>query len=241
MPGRMLARRPRDHADRAARRFRSRRAPRPRARGERDATVIDFVAATARAPSHRGVLLDLGDARCARGCTAHASPPDLEVREHEGASWVGVRVALARSLVRLADRAKAEAGIVVEARARGGAAKSASVYLNGKPIGTLRSPRARPIVSARATSAIARTRRERAPASLQRRAARARRHSSPRSTGSASVRRRRRALLGADAHRRVTTVSIAGTRVARSRSVRRARCAARLRPERRACSRASSA
>ena len=55
-------------------------------------TVIDFVSGDAACTlSHRGVLLDLGDSSMrARMNGTKLQPADVEVREHEGASWVGV-------------------------------------------------------------------------------------------------------------------------------------------------------
>lgn len=105
----------------------------------RDSTVIDFLANTVDCSfGHRGVLLDLGDeVMRSRMSGTRLVTPDVDVREHEGASWVGVRArSLELSFVSPTE-SKTDAGIVVEARARGGLAKSASVYLNGKPLGTL--------------------------------------------------------------------------------------------------------
>jgi arylsulfatase A-like enzyme len=105
----------------------------------RDATVIDFLASGDDCSfGHRGVLLDLGDATMrSRISGTRLATPDVDVREHEGASWVGVRArSLEMSFVSPSE-SKTDAGIVVEARARGGLAKSASVYLNGKPVGAL--------------------------------------------------------------------------------------------------------
>ena len=110
----------------------------------RENAVIDFLAPLA-APlggtddcvfGHRGYLLDLGDPSMrARMAGTHLAMPDVDVREHEGASWVNVR---ARTLeLSFVAEAETEPGIVLNARVRGGAAKSASVYLNGKPIGQL--------------------------------------------------------------------------------------------------------
>lgn len=110
----------------------------------RDRAVIDFLAA-APGPlggtddcvfGHRGYLLDLGDPSMRSHLAgSRLASPDLDVREHEGASWVNVR---ARSLeLSFVADAETDPGIVIMARARGGAAKSASVYLNGKPVGQL--------------------------------------------------------------------------------------------------------
>ena len=88
---------------------------------------------------HRGVLLDLGDATTRARVGTQARPAALapETREHEGASWLVLREkSLTTTFVSDAD-ARADAGVVVEARVRGGAAKSLSVYLNGKPVGAL--------------------------------------------------------------------------------------------------------
>jgi hypothetical protein len=103
------------------------------------ATVVDFVGGfDACTLSHRGVLLDLGDATMrARMTSTKREAPDVEVREHEGASWASLHErALELSFVSPAE-SKAEGGVVVEARVRGGAAKSISVYLNGKALGAL--------------------------------------------------------------------------------------------------------
>lgn len=103
------------------------------------ATVIDFVGGfDACTLSHRGVLLDLGDATMrARMTNTKREAPDVEILEHEGASWVSLHErALELAFVSPAE-SKAEGGVVVEARVRGGAAKSISVYLDGKAIGAL--------------------------------------------------------------------------------------------------------
>ena len=102
-------------------------------------TVIDFVSGfDACTLSHRGVLLDLGDKTMhARMSGTRLKAPDVEVREHEGASWASLHErALELSFVSPAEP-KPDAGVVVEARVRGGAAKSLSVYLNGKALGVL--------------------------------------------------------------------------------------------------------
>lgn len=103
-----------------------------------DATVIDFAKADDCTFGHRGILLDLGDPSMrARMSGEKLAPPDVEFKEHEGASWVSVRSrSLDLSFVSAVET-KADAGVVIEARGRGGIAKSASVYLNGHPIGSL--------------------------------------------------------------------------------------------------------
>ena len=110
----------------------------------RDNAVIDFLAPLAGPLGgtddcvfgHRGYLLDLGDPSMRSHIAGtHLAMPDVDVREHEGASWVNVR---ARTLeMSFVADAETEPGIVVTARVRGGAARSASVYLNGKPVGQL--------------------------------------------------------------------------------------------------------
>lgn len=104
-----------------------------------DAAVIDFLAnAEDCSFGHRGVLLDLGDATTRSRMTgARLAMPDVELREREGASWVGIRARSLELSFLSPTELKSDAGIVVEARVRGGLARSASVYLNGKPIGAL--------------------------------------------------------------------------------------------------------
>jgi hypothetical protein len=106
--------------------------------------VLDFLKDDDRCSfGHRGALLDLGDPSMRARMTGNklvgskAPEPEIETREHEGASWVSLRGrSLELSFVSDAEW-KPEAGLVVEARVRGGSARSASVYLNGKPFGTL--------------------------------------------------------------------------------------------------------
>jgi arylsulfatase A-like enzyme len=102
-------------------------------------TVIDFTANNASCTmGHRGFLLDLADTTMrARMSGSKLVPAEVETREHEGASWASVNArALDMTFVAPAET-KPEAGIVVEARVRGGLARSAAVFLNGKPLGTL--------------------------------------------------------------------------------------------------------
>src|SRR4051812_48260959 len=71
-------------------------APKPTASGAkasdapRDATVLDFLGVNEECTfGHRGILLDLGDATMrARMSAGRLAQPEVEVREHEGASWV---------------------------------------------------------------------------------------------------------------------------------------------------------
>ena len=104
------------------------------------ATVIDFVSGFDGCTlSHRGVLLDLGDPTMRpRMNGTKLQVPDVEVREHEGASWASMHErSLELSFVSAVETKPEAGGVVVEARVRGGAARSASLYLNGKPIGVL--------------------------------------------------------------------------------------------------------
>lgn len=105
---------------------------------------------------HRGVLLDLGDAtmRARSGAPGHPGSAPPETREHEGASWLVLRdKSLTTTFVSDAE-SRTEAGVVVEARVRGGAAKNLSVYLNGKPVGPLPLVRGEArVVSVRASAA----------------------------------------------------------------------------------------
>ena len=125
----------------------------------REAALIDFLGTSDDCTfGHRGVLLDLGDTTMrSRMSGPRISPPDVEVREHAGASWVAVRSrSLELSFVSPAEL-KSDAGIVVEARVRGGIARSISVYLNGKPIGALSLSKGETtIVAARAQGVVMR-------------------------------------------------------------------------------------
>lgn len=111
----------------------------PATEAPRASAIIDFLANGENCTfGHRGVLVDLGDPTTrARVSGPRLSTPDLDVREHEGASWISVRSrSLSVSFVS-ASELKSEAGMIVTARVRAGAARSASLILNGKPIGTL--------------------------------------------------------------------------------------------------------
>lgn len=119
-------------------------------------TVLDFVAEDGACTlSHRGVLLDLGDASMrARTNGSRLVAADVDVREHEGASWVSLHDRSLELSFVSSTETKAEGQVVVEARVRGGTAKSASVYLNGKAIGVLPLTKGETkIVSAHATGA----------------------------------------------------------------------------------------
>ena len=105
----------------------------------KSAVAIDFESGfDACTMSHRGVLLDLADRTMrARSSGGKLAPADFDVREHDGASWASMRSrSLELSFVSSSEVA-GPAGVIVEVRARGGLAKSASVYLNGRPLGSL--------------------------------------------------------------------------------------------------------
>lgn len=105
----------------------------------RDSNIIDFLGSSEDCSfGHRGVFLDLGDPTTrSRMAGTKLATPDLDVREHEGASWVGVRSRSVELSFVSVSELKSDLGVIVQARVRGGLAKSAAVYLNGKPIGTL--------------------------------------------------------------------------------------------------------
>lgn len=123
----------------------------------RHSPVIDFLANGEDCSfGHRGVLIDLGDpASRARMSGSRLAKPDLDVREREGASWVSVRARSLELSFVSSSELRSDTGIVVEARVRGGAARSASVYLNGKPIGSLSLTKGETrVVSASSSSAF---------------------------------------------------------------------------------------
>lgn len=108
---------------------------------------IDAVGLDACTLGHRGVLLDLGD-RSTRAIygTHLATRRAPETVEREGGTWARFReraaslefLALDGDLAPTASGGAEDEASFVEARVRGGVAKSISVYLNGKPIGALR-------------------------------------------------------------------------------------------------------
>ena len=111
--------------------------PSPSGKSPASTVVLDFLTPSAACMyGHRGVLLDLGDVSTTAKLTGNKlTAPDVEIREHEGANWLGVHDrSLEVSFVATAE-SKSENGIVVEARIRGGVAKSAAVYLGGKSLG----------------------------------------------------------------------------------------------------------
>jgi|GEM_PF-806810 len=67
----------------------------------------------------------------------NANERELESRERDGASWAVVRDRTLTATFLGPRDLPADTPIVVEARVRGGTAKSAAVYLNGRALGTL--------------------------------------------------------------------------------------------------------
>ncbi|HWL84631.1 MAG TPA: hypothetical protein VNO21_02445, partial [Polyangiaceae bacterium] len=127
-----------------------------------DATLLDGCIV-----GHRGILLDLGDRSTRARYGLHAaSRPQPETLEREGATWTRFRekgtslefVALERDFGDTGPEQGAANDTYVEARVRGGAAKSISVYLNGKPVGNWRIAKDETrIVVARASSDLVAT------------------------------------------------------------------------------------
>jgi len=127
---------------------------------------IDAVELDGCTLGHRGILLDLGDPSTRARYGAHAaSRPSPEILEREGATWTRFRekgatlqfVALDRDFGDKSEDPSASDSFV-EARVRGGVAKSISVYLNGKPVGNWRLVKGETrIVVARASSELTAT------------------------------------------------------------------------------------
>lgn len=125
-----------------------------------DTSVIDFVGDFDDCTlSHRGVLLDLGDPTMrTRMSGGRFSRPDVEMHEHAGATWASLHErSLDLSFISLVEP-KPDAGVVIEARLRGGAARNVSVFFDGKPVATFAASRKETrgeitVVSARAPNA----------------------------------------------------------------------------------------
>lgn len=99
-------------------------------------TVLDWVDHfDACSAGYQGELVDLGD----RGTRDRVSAPggSVESRERDGATWTSVTGRALDVTFFSTDELTSDAGIVVQARVRGGAAKSASVFLNGRSLGAL--------------------------------------------------------------------------------------------------------
>jgi hypothetical protein len=103
---------------------------------------------------HKGTLLDLGDPSMRARFGASAARADMEIVEREGATWTRFRgTTVSMSFPAAAAEIGPSDPTWIEARVRGIAARSMSVYMNGKPVGA--APLARgedKLVIARATS-----------------------------------------------------------------------------------------
>lgn len=105
--------------------------------------MIDAAAVGARCVfGYRGTVLDLGDRRLAAQFGVKLIMPTVDWVEHEGSTWARVRgrsLSVSFFVVAPADvAAEGPAGATpfVEARVRGGAARTLSFYLNGRAVGT---------------------------------------------------------------------------------------------------------
>ena len=87
---------------------------------------------------HDGVLLDFGDPTLASSFGLHDEPAAREITEHEGATWIRVHERkMTLSFLAPAEILAGDVGLVIEARARGGAARTMAVSINGKSAATL--------------------------------------------------------------------------------------------------------
>ncbi len=116
-------------------------------------TSIDLVDASSMCDvEHRGLLFDAGE----EGLTGRfgwdlGRPRGLENAEHGGATWARVTQRSVPITFVLPEPAR----IFVSARAIGKTARSASVYLDDQPLGTLTFSRAEPKVVSTATTTLA--------------------------------------------------------------------------------------
>lgn len=109
-------------------------------------TVLDLLGSDdACTLGHRGTLIDLGEPASLAHVTSagRLAVPNVEVREHEGATWAVVRErALSVSFLAMSEaEGRSDAGSVVEMRVRGGVARSVAVSLGGKAAGSASLPR----------------------------------------------------------------------------------------------------
>ena len=89
---------------------------------------------------HRGVLLDLGDAATRARLMPTERAGRIDTVERDGATWArifarGVGISFAATADDVAASLADGASPVIEARVRGGSARSITVYLNGKAAG----------------------------------------------------------------------------------------------------------
>ncbi len=86
---------------------------------------------------HRGTLLDLGDPTMRSRYGPRLTTGNVDAHERDGSTWVRVRArTLSLSFV-TTEPLLADGGLTVSARAKGGAAKSLSVSLDGRAMGQL--------------------------------------------------------------------------------------------------------
>ena len=116
--------------------------PPPSAQPSNRAVVIDAADPSAACVfGYRGPVLALGDRRQAAQFGVKLVPPAIDWVEREGSSWVKVRgksITIQFFVVPPADlSAEGPAGATpyLDARVRGGSAKTVSFYLNGHPLG----------------------------------------------------------------------------------------------------------
>ena len=108
---------------------------------------------------HRGVLIDLGDPTSRADLATRADRGRVEPVERDGATWTRilartVTVTFAATDAAVAAGADPDVMPVVEARVRGGVARSISLFLNGKPAGVLPLAKGETqVVSAKLTAA----------------------------------------------------------------------------------------
>jgi arylsulfatase A-like enzyme len=98
-------------------------------------TILDLTSSFEACTSgHSGTLVDLGD-EASLWRFGRLRKPDVELVEHEGATWVRARSKLL-SFAAVLTQVEPDASSVVAARIRGGAARAVNVSVNGKPIGS---------------------------------------------------------------------------------------------------------
>ena len=89
---------------------------------------------------HRGILLDLGDPATRARVTATERGGRIDAVERDGASWArifarGISIPFVATADDLANSTGDGATPAIEARVRGGSARSIAVFLNGKAVG----------------------------------------------------------------------------------------------------------
>jgi arylsulfatase A-like enzyme len=93
---------------------------------------------------YRGTVLDLGDATSRARFGSKLETPHVETLEREGATWARIRArSLSLGYYASADEAAGgtESGVYVETRIRGLAARTVTLYLDGKALGVAQLPK----------------------------------------------------------------------------------------------------